>query len=111
MRPDFTWSSSDISKIKNNYKLDKYIILFPFCSPHLSLKKWPYYNELIKIIKDNFKTNYKIIVAPGPNEIKEANNINALCVLDNGNALNISQLSSLIKDSLFVIANDTGQLI
>ena len=108
LRPDFTWSSSDISQIKNDYRLDKYIILFPFCSPHLSLKKWPYYNELIKIIKDNFKTNYKIIVAPGPNEIKEANNINALCVLDNGNALNISQLSSLIKDSLFVIANDTG---
>jgi len=34
--------------------------------------------------------------------------INALCVLDNGKALDISQLSSLIKDSSFVIANDTG---
>jgi ADP-heptose:LPS heptosyltransferase len=35
-------------------------------------------------------------------------NLNALCVLDNGKALDISQLSSLIKDSAFVIANDTG---
>ena len=35
-------------------------------------------------------------------------NFNALCVLDNGKALDISQLSSLIKDSSFVIANDTG---
>ena len=29
-------------------------------------------------------------------------------MLDNGNALDISQLSSLIKYSAFVIANDTG---
>ena len=42
------------------------------------------------------------------NEIKDAKNINALCVLDNGKALNISQLSGLIKDSSFVVANDTG---
>ena len=47
-------------------------------------------------------------MAPGPNEINESKDINALCILDNGKALDISQLSSLIKDSLFVIANDTG---
>ena len=28
--------------------------------------------------------------------------------MDNGKALNISQLSSIIKESSFVIANDTG---
>ena len=28
--------------------------------------------------------------------------------MDNNKALNISQLSSLIKDSMFVLANDTG---
>ena len=39
----------DISEIINFYKLDKYILLFPFCSPHLSLKKWPYYNDLIQM--------------------------------------------------------------
>ena len=48
------------------------------------------------------------IGSPGPDEIKEASKINALCILKNGKALNISQLSSLIKDSSFVIANDTG---
>ena len=52
MVPDFTWSCNDISKIKNEYKLEKYILLFPFCSPHLSQKKWPYYNQLIEIIKN-----------------------------------------------------------
>jgi ADP-heptose:LPS heptosyltransferase len=45
LKPDFSWSISDITQIKNHYKLDKYIVLFPFCSPHLTSKKWPHYNE------------------------------------------------------------------
>ena len=108
MTPDFSWSCSDISKIKSEYNLDQYIILFPFCSPHLTSKKWPYYNELIEKIKERYQEQYKIIVAPGPNEIKDAAKINALCILDNGKALDISQLSSIIKNSSFVVANDTG---
>ncbi len=106
--PDFSWSCSDISKIKSEYNLDKYIILFPFCSPHLTSKKWPYYNELIEKIKQRYQDQYKIIVAPGQNEIKDAKEINALCILDYGKALDISQLASIIKDSSFVVANDTG---
>ena len=97
-----------ISEIKNNYELDKYIILFPFCSPHLTSKKWPYYNDLINMINEKFENKFKVVTAPGPDEIEDAKNINALCILDNGKALNISQLSGLIKDSSFVVANDTG---
>jgi len=107
-KPDFKWSSSDISQIKNYYELDKYILLFPFCSPHLTSKKWPYYNDLINMINEKSENKFKVVIAPGPNEIKEASNINALSVLDNGRALDISQLSALIKDSSFVVANDTG---
>ena len=106
--PDFSWACSDIANLKNEYNLNKYILLFPFCSPHLTIKRWPYFNELSNKIKNEFKDEYKIIVAPGPEEIKEASNINAECILDNGKSLNISQLASLIKDSKFVIANDTG---
>ena len=108
MLPDFSWSCTDIFKIKSEYKLEKYILLFPFCSPHLTQKKWPYYNELIEKIKSQYNDQFKIVVAPGPDEINDAKDINALCILDNGKALDISQLSSLIKDSSFVIANDTG---
>jgi ADP-heptose:LPS heptosyltransferase len=108
MLPDFSWSCSDISKIRSEYNLNKYIVLFPFCSPHLTLKKWPYFNQLIRMIKEKYQDQYKIIVAPGPNEINEAKEIDALCILDNGKALDISQLSSIIKGSSFVIANDTG---
>ena len=108
MKPEFKWSLSDISEIKNYYQLDKYIVLFPFCSPHLTSKKWPYYNELINMINEKFDNKYKVVSAPGPNEIKEASKVNALAVLDNGRALDISQLSALIKNSSFVVANDTG---
>jgi ADP-heptose:LPS heptosyltransferase len=108
MKPDFSWSVVDISEIKKSYELNKYIILFPFCSHHLNIKKWPYYNDLISMINDKFQNKFKVVTAPGPDEIKDAKNINALCVLDNGKALNISQLSGLIIDSSFVVANDTG---
>ena len=108
LSPDFSWSSCDISLIKNYYQLEKYIALFPFCSSHLSFKKWPYYNDLISMINEKFENKLKVVVAPGPGEIKEASNINALCILDNGKALDISQLAAFIKDSSFVVANDTG---
>ena len=108
LRPDFSWASTDISEIKNFYKFDKYILLFPFCSPHLKIKKWPYYNNLIKLILDKYGDEYKVVTAPGPSEINEAKDINAIALLDNGRALDISQLTSLIKGSSFVVANDTG---
>jgi ADP-heptose:LPS heptosyltransferase len=108
LSPDFSWSPSDITQIKNYHQLDKYIVLFPFCSPHLTSKKWPYYNDLISMINERLKNKFKVVIAPGPGEIKDASSINALCVLDNGKALDISQLAALIKDSSFVIANDTG---
>ena len=92
----------------DKYKLNKYIVLFPFCSPHLKLKKWPYYNELISLILKKFDNQYQIVIAPGPNEISEAKGIKALCILKNLKALNISELASLVKNSSFVVSNDTG---
>ena len=108
LSPDFSWSISDISQIKNFHQLEKYIVLFPFCSPHLNSKKWSYYNDLIFMITEKFENKFKVVIAPGPGEIKEAASINALCILNNGIPLDISQLAALIKDSSFVIANDTG---
>ena len=108
LKPNFEWSCEDISKIKSFYKLKNYIVLFPFSSAHLTIKRWPFYNELIKKINEKFKDKYQVIIAPGPNEIKIANELDAKIILHNEKALNICQLSTLIKDSSFVIANDTG---
>jgi len=108
LKPNFSWACSEINEIKSKYDLQKYILLFPFCSPHLSVKKWPYYDELIVLIKDKFGSEYKVVTAPGPNEIDDARKFDAISVLDNDKALNLSQLTSLIKESSFVVANDTG---
>ena len=108
LKPDFSWASTDISEIKNFYKFNKYILLFPFCSPRLTIKKWPHYNKLIELISNRYGDQYKILTAPGPSEINDAKDVNALALLDNGRALDISQLTSLIKNSSFVVANDTG---
>ena len=107
-KPDFSWAITNINEIKKKFELKKYILLFPFCSPHLELKKWPYYNDLIELILEKFGNEYKIITAPGPNELKDSKNINALPITYNNKVLDISQLASLIKDSSFVVANDTG---
>ena len=61
MFPDFSWSCVDIDKILEEYKLSKYILLFPFCSPHLTLKKWPYFNNLINLIKIKYKDLFKML--------------------------------------------------
>ena len=108
MKPNFSWSCTNIENIRSENQLKEYIVLFPFCSAHLIVKKWPYYNELIELIKNKFNDKYKIVVAPGPSEINDAKNINAISILDQNKALNISQLSTLIKESSFVVANDTG---
>ena len=84
------------------------ILIFPFCSPHLKSKKWPYYDELIKIILEKLGDKYKIITAPGPNEINEAKSLSAEVILNNNKSLSISELATLIKYSSFVLANDTG---
>jgi len=60
------------------------------------------------MINQKSDNKFKVVISPGPSEIREALNINALCVLDNSKALDISQLATLIKDSSFVVANDTG---
>ena len=108
LKPDFSWSCEDISSLKQKFKLDKYILLFPFSSPKLTAKRWPYYNELIEKIENNLNNQFKIIIAPGPKEIEVSKNIHAECILVENKALNISQLSTLIRDSSFVISNDTG---
>jgi ADP-heptose:LPS heptosyltransferase len=108
IKPNFSWAVTDINNIKQEFNLDKYIVLFPFCSAHLIHKKWPHYNKLIELIKNKYKDQIKVVVAPGPSEIDDAKNINVVSVLDKDKALDISQLASLIKESSFVIANDTG---
>jgi ADP-heptose:LPS heptosyltransferase len=105
-KPDFSWAAEKA----NNYNLDtdkKYILFFPFCSRDLIHKRWPYFSELINLIKKNHP-EYSLVVAPGPGEIEEAKSFDVKIALNNNLPLNFFELATLIKKSHLVIANDTG---
>ena len=107
LKPDFSWARVNVDKIVNKYFGRKFILLFPFCSPELSHKKWPYFNDLIKIIKSRH-SNFEIAIAPGPSEIEEAKKIESILITNNNKSLNIMELAGLITKASYVIANDTG---
>ena len=107
LTPDFSWAAFDVNKIINKYLTRKFILIFPLSSPKLIHKQWPYYNDLIKLINSKH-TNIEIVVAPGPSEIEQAKNIDAISITNNNKALNIMELAGLIKKASFIIANDTG---
>ena len=107
LKPNLSWAVKNTDKIINSHIGNKFILLFPFCSPQLTHKKWPYFNDLITIIKSNH-SNFIIVIAPGPNEIEEAKNIKAISITNNNKTLDLLELASLINKSSYVIANDTG---
>ena len=107
-KSNLNWAAVNIRHITKNYFDGKYILIFPFCSPKLTAKKWPYYSILISLLKARYNGKYEIVVAPGPGEIKEAQELKVHCVLDEGKPLSINQLVTLIKDASFIISNDTG---
>ena len=105
---DLNWATKNIKNIINQNFEGNYILIFPFCSPKLVKKKWPYYNDLIKLIKRDYGSKYNLAIAPGPNEIEEAKKFNINIILNNSKSINIIELISLIKNSSYVISNDTG---
>ncbi len=105
---DLSWTLTDVSRLIRQYANGEYILIFPFCSKKNLNKKWPYFRELISNLKTSYKNKYPILVAPGPNEIKEANDLNAKVVMENNEPINIKTLVSLINYSKFIISNDTG---
>ena len=105
---DLTWAKNDISRFIKQYSNGDYILLFPFCSMKHQNKKWPYFNDLIIRLKQDYKNKYPILLAPGPNEIKEAQQLNGKVVLQDGKAVDIQTLISIIDNAKFIVANDTG---
>jgi len=102
------WAIVDVSRLIKQYANNEYILLFPFCSEKHKNKKWPYFKDLITKLKQDYKNKYPILIAPGPNELKEANKLNGKIVLNNNEPINIKTLISLINNAKFVISNDTG---
>ena len=105
---DLSWAKEDLSKLIQQYTNRDYILIFPFCSKKHQNKKWPFFKDLIARIRREYKNNYSVLVAPGPNELKEANDLNAKIIMNDGQPINIKMLISLINGAKFIIANDTG---
>ena len=105
---DLSWAKEDLTNLIKKHTNRDYILLFPFCSKKHKNKKWPYFKDLISKIRREYKNRYSIIVAPGPNEINEADKLGVNIILDNNNPIGIKKLISLIDNAKFIIANDTG---
>ena len=106
---DLSWAITNESRLIRQYTNNEYILLFPFCSIKHKKKKWPYFLKLIKRLKEIYKNKYSILIAPGPNELKEAKMLNAKVVTANNQTnVDIITLISLINNAKFIISNDTG---
>jgi len=106
---NLNWAIKDLSRMIRQFSLTgQYILIFPFCSKKHLNKKWPYFKELVVKLKENFKNEYPILIAPGPGEIEESKKFNAKIVLNDGEPINIISLISLIHGAKFIISNDTG---
>ena len=106
---NLSWSFVNIEKLIKQYTNGEYILIFPFCSKRNLNKKWPYFKDLVKELKQLYKNKYSILVAPGVDEVDEAKSLNAKVVLnENNKPINLNYLITLIEKSSFVISNDTG---
>jgi len=101
-RPDISWLATDTKNIiKKNKILSKYIVLLPGSSKKNPLKRWPYFVDLAKLL---ISKGYEVITILGPEEL-EMNRSFPGHILKN---LDWSQLSGIIKNSYFVVGNDSG---
>ncbi len=105
---DLSWAYEDLTSLIEKFTNRDYILIFPFCSKKHQDKKWPFFKDLISQIRREYKNHYSILIAPGNDEINDAQELNANVVLEHGKPIDIKKLISLIKGSKFVVANDTG---
>ena len=102
LKPDIKWLSKDIKNIiKKNKILDNYVVLLPGSSKKNPLKRWPYFRDLSKLL---ISKGYEVVTILGPEEL-EMNHSFPGHVLQN---LDWPDLSGIIKNSYFVIGNDSG---
>ena len=107
LSPDFSWAITNIDSVLNKFFNKKFILIFPFCSLKLSHKKWPYYNNLIRIIREKHPS-LEIALAPGPQELEDSKKFDARSITKDNKAIDFMELAGLISKSSFMIANDTG---
>ena len=96
---DLSWALEDLTSLIKQHSNRDYILIFPFCSKKHLNKKWPFFKELIIKIRREYKNNYSIFIAPGPNELQDAKEYSANIILNENKPLGIKKLVSLIDNA------------
>lgn len=100
--PNITWMTKDISPLLKKRKiLGEFIVLIPGSSKKHIEKRWPYYKELAdKLLKENLN----VISIFGPDELDLEKTMPGYKF----NNLDLMDVAGIIKESIFVIGNDSG---
>ena len=103
--PQIDWMVD--KKFESGLEENTYIVIFPFCSKKHPQKRWPYYKELIHIINEQ-SLQVDVVIIPGPGEISQARDFDVKLIMNHEEPTDFFQLAKILKESLFVISNDTG---
>ncbi|MEE4236363.1 MAG: glycosyltransferase family 9 protein [Anderseniella sp.] len=106
LKPDVSWMADDMSAFLRQEGVRKpYVALIPGCSARHPHKRWPYYAQLARALKER---GYEVVTAPGPDEIELAKSIPGHTLLGPHGYLNWFELAGVLKDACYVVGNDTG---
>ena len=101
-KPALDWLAIDVKNLIREKKISsKYIVLLPGSSKSNPLKRWPYFRELALLLKSK---GFEIVTILGPEE-SEMDTTWPGHILKN---LDLFQLAGFIKNSHFIIGNDSG---
>lgn len=106
LKPEVNWLVDDAEKLLSDLGIDPgFILLLPGSSSRHPQKRWPYYTDLTKKL---MSYGYRVITAPGPDEIELCKAIQCPAVLLNGEPVSFNLLAGIIKKSSYVVGNDSG---
>jgi len=102
LAPNITWMANDISPLLKKRKiLGEFIVLIPGSSQKHIEKRWPYYKQLAdKLLKQDFN----VVSIFGPDELDLEKTMPGYKF----NNLDLMDVAGVIKNSIFVIGNDSG---
>ena len=66
LKPDFSWACANVDSTINKYFGKNFIIIFPFCSPSLPHKKWPYYIFALSALYNQVCNNAMLLFCNNP---------------------------------------------
>lgn len=106
MHPDVGWMAENVDELLASYQINEpYIVLIPGSSSSHKNKRWPYFTELATTL---LQRGYQVVCLTGPDENELAQQIPGHHLRAREQYLSWFQIAGLLRQSAFVIGNDTG---